>query len=117
MKNDFDFISILKDDKVSDGSIEALLEVLQKYWPTAIADVTASGDGSDSYVSVNFNFIDNYAPDNIFPTGQVTFWRPLCSSVPTMTVNIMSTNECNETNEDDDYEFHDHLMNLDDPCW
>ena len=118
MKDNFDFTSILKDDKISDGSIEALLKVLQKYWPDTIADVTSSGDGSDSYVTVKFNFINNYDSDNIFSTGRVTFWRPQCFSSPTMTVDIMSTKECNETTDwSEGYSFKDHLMNLDCPYW
>ena len=94
------------------------MKVLQKYWPDTIADVASSGDGSDSYVTVSFNFIDNYASDAIFSTGRVTFWRPQCHSLPTMTVDVMSTKECSETaNWAEGYNFNDHLMNLDYPCW
>lgn len=92
-----------------DTSIEELLAVISKYWPEAKAEITEtiSDNGIYDYLSLNFDFVDNYNSTH-FSSGKLIFRRPQTGAKPHMVVDVLSAEKCKNSN---------HLMKLDSPCW
>lgn len=92
-----------------DTSIEELLAVINKYWSEAKAEITEtiSDNGIYDYLSLNFDFVDNYDSAH-FPSGKLVFRRPQIEAKPHMVADVLSAEKCQNS---------DHLMKLDSPCW